>query len=122
MSVMEQTPTKNRPTLANSSRRSFLKKMGIVGGGLVVGMPLTACANTKLPNTMAGDLQPNALLQITANNDFYFYLPRSEMGQGVYTGLTTVLAEELDVHPSIQSRLKMLVPTKSMQTRNMACN
>ncbi|MBO9493606.1 xanthine dehydrogenase family protein molybdopterin-binding subunit [Thalassotalea sp. G20_0] len=99
MSVTEQPLTQNKHTLQNSSRRSFLKKMGIVGGGLVVGIPLTGCASVKFPNAMDGDLQPNALLQITANNDIYFYLPRSEMGQGVYTGLTTMLAEELDVHP-----------------------
>ena len=86
-------------TLVNSSRRSFLKNLGIASGGLVVGIPLTACASAQFPNEMDGDLQPNALLQITANNEFYFYLPRSEMGQGVYTGLTTILAEELDVHP-----------------------
>ncbi|WP_257286309.1 xanthine dehydrogenase family protein molybdopterin-binding subunit [Endozoicomonas sp. SESOKO1] len=101
MSVTEQKEllTKNKQTLENSSRRNFLKNLGIVGGGLVVGIPLTGCASVQLPNTMDSDLQPNALLQITANNDIYFYLPRSEMGQGVYTGLTTVLAEELDVHP-----------------------
>lgn len=101
MSVTEQNKllTKNDQTLENSSRRSFLKKLGIIGGGLVVGIPLAACASNKSPNTMNGDLQPNALLQITGNNEIYFYLPRSEMGQGVFTGLTTVLAEELDVHP-----------------------
>ena len=98
MSVIDKTNSEK--TLENSSRRNFLKNLGIASGGLVVGIPLTACASTNFPNEMDGDLQPNALLQITSNNDVIFYMPRSEMGQGVYTGLTTILAEELDVHPS----------------------
>jgi len=106
---MTQTDTRTQPTLIseqsgprhiqNASRRQFLKNMGMAGGGLVVGLPLTACATANLPNPMEGDLQPNAFLQITNDNQMHFYLPRAEMGQGVYTGLTTIIAEELDVTP-----------------------
>jgi len=83
-----------------TSRRSFIKNMSLAGAGLVVGLPLTACVNASLPNKDKSALTPNALLQITNDNTINFYLPRSEMGQGVYTGLTTIVAEELDVHPS----------------------
>lgn len=87
----------------NASRRSFLKNLGIVGGGLIVGVPLSACANRYPYGVQTGDtaqLQPNAYLQITADNQIHFYMGRSEMGQGTYTGLTTLIAEELDVSPS----------------------
>lgn len=87
----------------HTSRRSFLKSLGIVGGGLVIGVPLSACA-TRYPHTAdvgnQAQLQANAYLQITADNQIHFYMGRSEMGQGTYTGLTTLIAEELDVAPT----------------------
>ena len=83
----------------NTTRRNFLKNMSLVGGGLVVGLPVTGCANVLLPNAHESVLQPNALLQITSDNVVNFYLPRSEMGQGIYTGLTTIVGEELDLDP-----------------------
>lgn len=82
-------------------RRQFLKVMGIAGGGLVTGISLSACSPVfTLPNTINGSLQPNAILQITPANKINFYLPRAEMGQGVFTGLTTLIAEELEVSPA----------------------
>lgn len=89
----------------SASRRSFIKKASVVGAGLMVGIPLISCAQSPLPNGKSSHenqaaLQPNALLQITADNTINFYLPRSEMGQGISTGLTTIVAEELDVDPS----------------------
>jgi CO/xanthine dehydrogenase Mo-binding subunit len=83
----------------NNSRRKFLKNISWVTGGLIVGVPLTACANAPSSSKSKASLQPNALLQITTDNKINFYVPRSEMGQGTYTGLTTIIAEELDVNP-----------------------
>ena len=80
----------------STSRRSFIKKASVVGAGLMVGIPLVSCAKASFPNEKALNeqqvaLQPNALLQITADNTINFYLPRSEMGQGISTGLTTIV-------------------------------
>ncbi len=83
----------------NHGRRSFLKGVSVLGGGLIVGIPLSACASTQQTSSSAS-LAPNALLQISSDNHIRFYMPRSEMGQGTYTGLSTILAEELDVEPS----------------------
>lgn len=83
-----------------TSRRSFIKNISLAGAGLVVGLPLTACVSASPQSNNNPALAPNALLQITTDNVINFYLPRSEMGQGTYTGLTTIVAEELDVHPS----------------------
>lgn len=82
----------------NTSRRSFLKHTSIAGGGLIVGIPLIGLSQSAVASEQA-TLIPNAILQITPDNQIHFYLPRSEMGQGVYTGLTTLLAEDLDVLP-----------------------
>ena len=83
-----------------SSRRSFLKNSTMLGGGLMIGLPLSACATAGFPKVGDKDFQPDAFLQITPDNQVHFYMPRSEMGQGTYTGLTTLIAEELDVEPS----------------------
>lgn len=83
----------------NTSRRQFLKNSTLAGGGLIVGIPLMGVSQLSLSDSQQS-LTPNAILQITPENQVNFYLPRSEMGQGVYTGLTTLLAEELDVVPS----------------------
>lgn len=85
----------------NLSRRSFLSSSAIAGGGLVVGFSLSGCTRQPLPIDEAADgLIPNAFLQITPDNVIRFYCPRDEMGQGVTTGLGTLIGEELDVNPA----------------------
>lgn len=85
----------------NVSRRKFLKASGIVGGGLVLGFSLTGCSPGELPiSIVEGGFVPNAFLQITPDNVVRFYCPRDEMGQGVTTGLGTLIGEELDIHPA----------------------
>ena len=87
-------------TTANFSRRHFLRNTAVVGGGLVVGFNLTGCSTDPLPiPPVADSFVANAFLQITPDNQVRFYCPRDEMGQGVTTGLGTLVAEELDVDP-----------------------
>ncbi len=84
----------------NLSRRHFLRNTAITGGGLVVGFSLTGCSSAVLPiEGVPGGFVANAFLQITPENTVRFYCPRDEMGQGVTTGLGTLVAEELDVDP-----------------------
>jgi isoquinoline 1-oxidoreductase beta subunit len=89
----------------STSRRSFLSNSLLAAGGLVVGVPTllsqTACAATgDSRENSKRNFAPDAFIQITPQNTVHFYMPRSEMGQGTYTGLTTIIAEELDVDPS----------------------
>ncbi len=87
-------------SLVNASRRRFIKSSAIAGGGLIIGFSLNGCSSGPPPlQPMAGAFEPNAFLQITPENMIRFYCPRDEMGQGVTTGLTTLIAEELDVVP-----------------------
>ena len=84
----------------NLSRRRFLRNTGIASGGLVVGFSLNGCSTPALPiNTPEGAFTPNAFLQLGTDNSIRFYCPRDEMGQGVTTGLTTIISEELDINP-----------------------
>jgi isoquinoline 1-oxidoreductase beta subunit len=85
----------------NYSRRGFLRTSGLVSGGLVIGFALPGCSSGPVPVLpLAGALTPNAFVQISPNNDIRFYCPRDEMGQGVTTGLTTLVAEDLDIDPA----------------------
>jgi isoquinoline 1-oxidoreductase subunit beta len=82
------------------TRRHFLKIGAAAGGGLMVGFQLTGCsAPADYPHAQPGSFQPNAFLQLTAEGQFILQLHKAEMGQGVYTGMATLAAEELGVSP-----------------------
>jgi isoquinoline 1-oxidoreductase beta subunit len=84
------------------SRRTFLKVTGVVAVGLVVGVVVARnrTRDRSTPFATADNaFEPDAFLQITPDNGINFFLPHNEMGQGIYTGLTTLIAEELDVEP-----------------------
>ena len=86
----------------NVSRRRLLQASAVTGGGLVVGFAVTGCSSAPAPLPVAsteGAWTPNAFLQILPDNTIRFYTARSEMGQGVTTGLATLVGEELDVNP-----------------------
>ncbi|WP_150914129.1 xanthine dehydrogenase family protein molybdopterin-binding subunit [Marinobacter halotolerans] len=88
------------------NRRDFLKVSAAGSGGLLISLSLPGCSS--LPSN-GGDgekaWQPDAWLELTRDDRIYFTLARVEMGQGTYTGLTTLIAEELDVAPdAIQPR------------------
>ena len=81
---------------------AYLQTSAVTGGGLVVGFAVTGCSSTPAPLPVAsteGAWTPNAFLQILPDNTIRFYTARSEMGQGVTTGLATLVGEELDVNP-----------------------
>jgi isoquinoline 1-oxidoreductase/isoquinoline 1-oxidoreductase beta subunit len=85
----------------NLSRRKFLKSSAVVGGGLIIGFNLTGCSSEPFPiDTTDGSVAANAFLQIQPDNTVIFYCLRDEMGQGVTTGLGTLVSEELNVHPA----------------------
>jgi len=76
-----------------TSRRSFLKTTSAISGGLLMG-----CI---LPGNLlaAGTLHtPNAWVHIADDNTITLLCARSEMGQGVYTALPMLIAEELHVN------------------------
>jgi CO/xanthine dehydrogenase Mo-binding subunit len=80
------------------TRRKLLVGTGVVGGGLIIGVSLSG--KGPLPQTVANSFQPNAWLQLSADGEIVFQLDKAEMGQGVYTALTTIIGEELDVDPT----------------------
>ena len=82
------------------NRREFLKASAGASGSLVVAMTLPGCAGVKTGyEAETGEWRPDAWLELTESGEIYFTLARVEMGQGTYTGLTTLVAEELEVAP-----------------------
>ncbi|HEY7639340.1 MAG TPA: molybdopterin cofactor-binding domain-containing protein [Steroidobacteraceae bacterium] len=84
------------------SRRGFLKTAAATAGGLVIGMYLPACSKPENAKSAgpAKQVTANAWLRIGTDGSITVLCDRSEMGQGVYTALPTLIAEELGVAPS----------------------
>lgn len=73
------------------ARRGFLKGATALTFGLVLTPArLLAAATTE------SVFSPSALLTIAADNTVRIVMPHAEMGQGAYTGMAQILADELD--------------------------
>ena len=82
----------------STSRREFLKSTALVSGGLVVAFCWPGALRRAIAQQGMGAAMtsPNAFVHIAADNTVTILLKHSEMGQGVWTSLPMVLAEELD--------------------------
>ena len=79
------------------ARRVFLQRTPWVGGGLVLALALPPSTGSPRVTREAREGQLNAWLRIAADDSITIVVDRSEMGQGVYTALPTLLAEELEI-------------------------
>lgn len=79
----------------NLTRREFLKVSAAVGGGLLIGFYLPGRLQAATAEN-AAEFAPNAFLRIAPDNTVTVIVKHLEMGQGVYTGLPTIVADELD--------------------------
>lgn len=78
-----------------TNRRDFLKTTSIATSGLMMGVVLPG---TVAETMAAGTLHtPNAWVHIADDNSITLISARSEMGQGVYTSMPMLIAEELNV-------------------------
>ncbi|KRD34731.1 twin-arginine translocation pathway signal protein [Lysobacter sp. Root916] len=82
------------------SRRRFLKAGAVLGGGLVIGFVVPGARRYALAApaaaSAAAPFVPNAFLRIGEDDSVTVLIAHSEMGQGVWTGLAMLVAEELD--------------------------
>ena len=77
------------------TRRGFIQTSAVAGSGLMLGVGLPASIGDALA---AGTLYtPNAWVHIADDNTITLLSARSEMGQGVYTAMPMLIAEELNV-------------------------
>src|SRR5882757_5721209 len=82
------------------SRRAVLTS-GLAGGFLLAFHLPVRAANEPVqpPDDTTGKFAPNAFIRIDTAGNTTLVMPQVEMGQGIYTGVAMVLAEELDADP-----------------------
>ena len=76
------------------SRRNFLVGSAAAGGGLVLSLSL------PVPSSEAAgsdSFAPNAFIRIGSDGEIALTMPYVEMGQGTYTSIPMLIAEELEV-------------------------
>ncbi|HXW27652.1 MAG TPA: xanthine dehydrogenase family protein molybdopterin-binding subunit [Xanthobacteraceae bacterium] len=93
------------------SRRSFLQ-VASAGGGLMLGLRLPF---TKDEAQAAADASfaPNAFIRIGSDGQIVLTMPYVEMGQGTYTSIPMLIAEELEVELD-QVRLEHAPPNEKL--------
>ena len=85
--------------MINLSRRSFIKSTALVAGGLVVAFSIPQAKRFMGVANAAEAMPlpaPNAFLRIGTDDSITVMLAHSEMGQGVWTTLPMLIADELD--------------------------
>jgi isoquinoline 1-oxidoreductase subunit beta len=75
------------------SRRGFLKVGAAAGGGLALGLSLPFAETDAADTSFA----PNAFIRIGGDGQVVLTMPYVEMGQGTYTAIPMLIAEELEV-------------------------
>lgn len=77
------------------SRRQFLQVSGALGGGMVVGFWAPLAMGGRAAGAPSG-FAPNAYVRVLPDNSVTILVDRAEMGQGVFTALPMLIAEEMD--------------------------
>lgn len=84
--------------MIDTTRREFLKTSATLGAGLTIAFYLPVGAAKMMAEPSTGKpFAPNAFIRIAPDNIVTVIVKHLEMGQGVNTGLPTLVAEELDV-------------------------
>ncbi len=83
------------------SRRDFLRVTAVAGAGLTLAVSIEGCAGGEGAAVGAAGpgepvFLPNAFVRVDENGWVTVVAKHFEMGQGSYTGLATLIAEELD--------------------------
>ncbi len=81
------------------SRRRVLTAGIAIGGGLLIGFKFGFAANVAQAPGLApdGEFAPNAFIRIDRDSRVAFIVPEVEMGQGTFTSMPMLIAEELGV-------------------------
>lgn len=91
------TPRWSAPGKTQISRRDFLKVGVAAGGGLLLEFAIPSARGAKVSVLGNPAFSPNAFIRIDRAGGVTLTMPQVEMGQGVYTSMAMILAEELDV-------------------------
>ncbi len=88
-----------KETGATLSRRGFISVGATLGGGLLIGVGFGAAPSAAEAAGAAGSAPwaPNAVVRIAPDGQVTVTMPYIEMGQGTYTSIPMLVAEELEV-------------------------
>ncbi|MGH6960020.1 MAG: molybdopterin cofactor-binding domain-containing protein, partial [Dongiaceae bacterium] len=101
LAIRNQIGRKDNPQL-QPSRRRFLQAGGLAGAGLLIGwqLPLGRLTSARAAEQAAeaqAPISPFAgYVRIAPDNSVTVLAAHMDMGQGIYTGTATLVAEELD--------------------------
>ncbi len=82
---------------ASVSRRTFLKASTAAGGGLLLSVALPMRIAMAAETSTAEEFAPNAFVLIGRDGRIALIVCQVEMGQGTYTSMPMLIAEELEV-------------------------
>src|SRR6202171_4246072 len=97
------------------SRRRFLSVSAAVGGGLLIGFTTRPSieAAEAAPSVASPPFTHNAFVRIGSDGQVVMTMPYVEMGQGTYTSIPMLIAEELEVDLK-QVRLEHAPPNEKL--------
>jgi isoquinoline 1-oxidoreductase beta subunit len=100
------------PSVNGVSRRDFLQVGAVAGGGLLLSLSLPF-ANGQAQTNGTDGFMPNAFIRIAGDGQIVLTMPYVEMGQGTYTSIPMLIAEELEVDLK-QVRLEHAPPNEKL--------
>ena len=111
---LDPRPAEPEPIISPDpfSRREFLRVGMAAGGGLLLSLRLPLSGD-QAEATDASVFAPNAFIRIAHDGQIVLIMPYVEMGQGVYTSIPMLIAEELEVDLA-QVRLEHAPPNDKL--------
>src|SRR5258706_13501536 len=94
---MHRSQHMSEPSSIALDRRSFIKAGAALAGSLIIdfAIPLGECP--AFAQTAPAPFAPNAFIRIDRQGVVRLVMPMVEMGQGIYTAMAMLLAEELEL-------------------------
>jgi isoquinoline 1-oxidoreductase subunit beta len=99
-------------TQRDLSRRGFLRAGAAVSGGFLLSLNLPF-ASRESEAASSDSFEPNAFIRIGGDGQIVLTMPYVEMGQGTYTSIPMLIAEELEVGLN-QVRLEHAPPNEKL--------
>jgi isoquinoline 1-oxidoreductase subunit beta len=112
MTRASRTAGSRRPSTHHLSRRGFLQAGAAAGGGLTLSLNVPF-ADSAAGAATAEDFAPNAFVRIGGDGQVVLTMPYVEMGQGTYTSISMLIAEELEIDLQ-QVRLEHAPPNEKL--------
>ncbi len=105
----------SRASDTDLSRRGFLATSAALGGGLMLGLSLPLGRGEAAGSE---GFAPNAFIRVGSDGQIVLTMPYVEMGQGTYTSIPMLIAEELGVNLQ-QVRLEHAPPNEKLYANPM---